>query len=105
MVGNREIRSDAIILTVLDTDGNNTPKNIAKTPPPALLRVHTTATKVYAGQVFPVSMELLAQGLRQSHLPVPQLVTEGIRFTRIRPEYRQASARSLKDTLPKRVFI
>ena len=34
MVGNREIRSDAIILTVLDADGNNTPKNIAKTPPP-----------------------------------------------------------------------
>lgn len=105
MVGNREIRSDAIILTVLDTDGNNTPKNIAKTPPPALLRVQTTATKVYAGQVFPVSMELLAQGLRQSHLPVPQLVTEGIRFTRIRPEYRQASARSLNGILYQNVFL
>ena len=104
MVGNREIRSDAIILTVLDADGNNTPKNIAKTPP-ALLRVHTTATKVYAGQVFPVSMELLAQGLRQSHLPVPQLVTEGIRFTRIRPEYRQASARSLNGILYQNVFL
>ena len=105
MVGNREIRSDAIILTVLDTDGNNTPKNIAKTPPPALLRVHTSATKVYVGQVFPVSMELLAQGLRQSHLPVPQLVTDSIRFTRIRPEYRQASARSLNGVLYQNVFL
>ena len=105
MVGNREIRSDAIILTVLDTDGNNTPKNIAKTPPPALLRVLTPATKVYVGQVFPVSMELLAQGLRQSHLPVPQLVTDSIRFTRIRPEYRQASARSLNGVLYQNVFL
>lgn len=105
MVGNREIRSDAIILTVLDTDGNNTPKNIAKTPPPALLRVHTPTTKVYVGQVFPVSMELLAQGLRQSHLPVPQLVTDSIRFTRIRPEYRQASARSLNGVLYQNVFL
>ena len=105
MVGNREIRSDAIILTVLDTDGNNTPKNIAKTPPPALLRVLTPATKVYVGQVFPVSMELLAQGLRQSHLPVPQLVTDSIRFTRIRPDYRQASARSLNGVLYQNVFL
>ena len=105
MVGNREIRSDAIILTVLDTDGNNTPKSIAKTPPPALLRVLTPATKVYVGQVFPVSMELLAQGLRQSHLPVPQLVTDSIRFTRIRPEYRQASARSLNGVLYQNVFL
>ena len=105
MVGYREIRSDAIILTVLDADGNNTPKSIAKTPAPALLRVHTSAAKVYAGQVFPVSMELLAQGLRQSHLPVPQLVTDSIRFTRIRPEYRQASPRSLNGVLYQNVFL
>ena len=68
-----------------------TPPRTSLRHPPALLRVHTTATKVYAGQVFPVSMELLAQGLRQSHLPVPQLVTEGIRFThpaRVPPSQR-----------------
>lgn len=105
MVGNREIRSEPVILTVLDANGNNTPKNIAQTPPPALLRVKTTTTQVYAGEVFPVSMELLAQGLRQSHLPVPQLVTDSIRFTRIRPDYRQASPRSLNGVLYQNVFL
>ena len=32
-------------------------------------------------------MELWAQGLRQMHLPVAQVLNEGIRFTRIRPDY------------------
>ena len=105
MVGNREIRSDAIILTVLDTDGNNTPKNIAKTPPPALLRVHTTATKVYAGQVFLFPWNCSPKAFDNPIFTVPQLVTEGIRFTRIRPEYRQASARSLKGILYQNVFL
>ena len=99
MIAGKEIRSEALTLTVLDKNGNNTPQNIAKSPPPALLRVNTPVKKVYVGEVFPVSMELLAQGLRQNHLPVPQLITEGIRFTRIRPQYRQSSQRTIDGIL------
>ena len=36
---------------------------------------------------------------------MPQLVTDSIRFTRIRPEYRQASARSLNGVLYQNVFL
>ncbi len=105
MVAGKEIRSEALTLTVLDKNGNNTPQNIAKSPPPALLRVNTPVKKVYVGEVFPVSMELLAQGLRQNHLPVPQLITEGIRFTRIRPQYRQSSQRTIGGILYQNVFL
>ena len=105
MVAGKEIRSEALTLTVLDKNGNNTPQNIAKSPPPALLRVKTPVKKVYVGEVFPVSMELLAQGLRQNHLPVPQLITEGIRFTRIRPQYRQSSQRTIGGILYQNVFL
>ena len=105
MIAGKEIRSEALTLTVLDKNGNNTPQNIAKSPPPALLRVNTPVKKVYVGEVFPVSMELLAQGLRQNHLPVPQLITEGIRFTRIRPQYRQSSQRTIDGILYQNVFL
>ena len=105
MVAGKEIRSKALTLTVLDENGNNTPQKIGKSPPPALLRVKTPVKKVYVGEVFPISMELLAQGLRQNHLPVPQLITEGIRFTRIRPQYRQSSQRAIGGILYQNVFL
>lgn len=93
VVGGKIIESEPLTLTVLDRDGDNTPGSISKSPPPAVLSVTTPANEVYVGEAFPLTMELRAQGLRQSHLPVPQILTEGIRFTRFRPEYQQTSAR------------
>ena len=93
-VNGNNIESDSLTLTVLAKDGDNTPGNLSKGPPAANLLVKTTVKEVYVGEVFSVSMELLALGLRQVHLPVPQLLTEGIRFTRIRPEYQQTRSRA-----------
>ena len=93
-VNGKIIESDSITLTVLAEDGDNRPGNLTKGPAPAKLLVTTTVKEVYVGEAFPVSMELLALGLRQVHLPVPQLLTEGIRFTRIRPEFQQSSRRA-----------
>ena len=93
-VNGKGIESDSITLTVLAEDGENSPGNLAKGPAPAKLLVTTTVKEVYVGEAFPVSMELLALGLRQVHLPVPQLLTEGIRFTRMRPEFQQSSRRA-----------
>ena len=94
MVNGKNIKSDSLTLTVLAEDGDNTPNNLSKGPPTAKLLVKTTVKEVYVGEVFSVSMELLALGLRQNHLPVPQLLTPGIRFTRIRPEYQQTRSRA-----------
>jgi len=88
VVNAKEVNSELLVLSVLGRDGNNRPGNIAKSPP-AILKVTTPVTTIYAGEAFPISMELMAQGLRQSHLPVPQVLNEGIRFTRIRPNYQQ----------------
>jgi hypothetical protein len=93
VVGGKIIESEPLTLTVLARDGGNTPDNISKGPPAAVLSVTTPVNEVYVGQAFPLTMELRAQGLRQSHLPVPQILTEGIRFTRFRPQYQQSSAR------------
>jgi hypothetical protein len=96
MVNGKNIESDSLTLTVLAEDGNNTPNNLSKGPPTAKLLVKTTDNdkEFYVGEVFSVSMELLALGLRQNHLPVPQLLTPGIRFTRIRPEYQLTRSRA-----------
>ncbi len=93
-VNGNNIESDSLTLTVLAEDGDNSPDNLPKGPAPAKLIVTTSVKEVYVGEAFPVSMELLALGLRQSHLPVPQLLSEGIRFTRIRPEYQQTRSRA-----------
>ncbi len=93
-INGENIESDLLTLTVLAENGDNTPNNLPKGPAPAKLLVTTSVKEVYVGEVFPVSMELLALGLRQSHLPVPQLLTPGIRFTRIRPEYQQTRSRA-----------
>ncbi|MEE2715383.1 MAG: BatD family protein, partial [Verrucomicrobiota bacterium] len=105
VVSGKEIRSEALRLTVYDEKGNNTPKKIGNTSPPALLRLKPLVNKVYVGEVFPISMELLSDSLRQNHLPVPQLTTEGIRFTRIRPQYRIGSGVSLNGHYYSNVFI
>ena len=95
-VNGKEIQSDPLPLTVFNSDGSDLLKNTDTQPPSALLRVSTPAKRVYVGEVFPVAMELLGRGLLGGgQLPVPQVATEGVRFTRIRPNYRSTRGRSI----------
>ena len=96
-VDGTELRSEPLVLTVLDRDGNARTGNGAA--PPAMLKVSIPKRTVYLGETFAVSMELMAEGLRQNHLPVPQLLTPGIRFTLIRPEYQQTAMRPANGKL------
>ena len=105
MVAGKEIRSKSLTLTVLDKNGTNKPQNIAQRPPLALLRVNTPVKKVYVGEVFPVTVELLAWRLHQKHLPVPQVNTKDIRFIRKSPKYRQGSPRKIGGILYQNVFL
>lgn len=97
LVNGVELRSEPLVLTVLDRDGNA--QTGAGTAPPAMLKVNIPKRRVYLGEVFPITMELMAEGLRQNHLPVPQLLTPGIRFTIIRPDYQQTAMRPANGKL------
>ena len=49
--------------------------------------------------MFPLTLELLAERLRQNHLPVPQVKTKSIVLTRIRPQFQQSVNRTLGGKL------
>ena len=92
-----ELRSEPLVLTVLDRNGNAQTGDGAT--PPAMLTVKVPKRTVYLGEVFPLTMELMAEGLRQNHLPVPQLLTPGIRFTIFRPNFQQTAMRPANGKL------
>ncbi len=84
---------------------NSNPKKIGNTSPSALLRLKPLVNKVYVGEVFPISMELLSDSLRLNYLPDPQLCTEGIRFTGRRYKLRIGSGVSLNGHYYSNVLI
>lgn len=95
IVGKETLKSEPLNLRVVaDLPAEPKPAvpiiESATEPPPAFLKLIAPTNAVYAGEVFPIEVQLFFQTAQNVQIPQPR--TEGVRFLLMRPGSQQTRA-------------